>query len=154
MKKIGRKIWITSKESKQRKIDYVKNGNFELGLWALYSPDCDSLVNYFNSDKIPPMETEKNKNCNNFYWYSNPEFDGVLDKLCSDSNQENKVELSAQLQKIIAEDAVILPLFSRIFAVAYNKKIQNIDLDTENGNFLKNIESSYHHFAILKPFSC
>jgi ABC-type transport system substrate-binding protein len=86
------------------------------------------------------METEKNKNCNNFYWYSNLESDGVLDKLCSDSNQENKVELSAQLQKIIAEDAVILPLFSRIFAVAYNKKIQNIDLDTENGNFLKNIE--------------
>ena len=138
--KIGIKIWITNKDSKQWYIDYVKNGNFELGLWALYSPDCDSLVNYFNSDKIPPMETEKNKNCNNFYWYSNPESDGVLDKLCSDSNQENKVELSAQLQKIIAEDAVILPLFSRIFAVAYNKKIQNIDLDTENGNFLKNIE--------------
>lgn len=138
--KIGIKLWITSKDSKQWYVDYVKNGNFELGLWALYSPDCDSLVNYFNSDKIPPMETEKNKNCNNFYWYSNLESDGVLDKLCSDSNQENKVELSAQLQKIIAEDAVILPLFSRIFAVAYNKKIQNIDLDAENGNFLKNIE--------------
>ncbi|MBE3138944.1 MAG: hypothetical protein IMZ63_03925, partial [Actinobacteria bacterium] len=138
--KIGIKIWITSKDSKQWYIDYVKNGNFELGLWALYSPDCDSLVNYFNSDKIPPMETEKNKNCNNFYWYSNLESDGVLDKLCSESNQGSKVELSAQLQKIIAEDAVILPLFSRIFAVAYNKKIQNIDLDTENGNFLKNIE--------------
>lgn len=138
--KVGIKIWITNKDSKQWYLDYVKNGNFELGLWALYSPDCDSLVNYFNSDKIPPMETEKNKNCNNFYWYSNLESDGVLDKLCSDSNQENKVELSAQLQKIIAEDAVILPLFSRIFAIAYNKKIQNIDLDTENGNFLKNIE--------------
>jgi ABC-type transport system substrate-binding protein len=139
--KIGIKIWITSKDSKQWYIDYVKNGNFELGLWALYSPDCDSLVNYFNSDKIPPMETEKNKNCNNFYWYSNLESDGVLNKLCSDSNPENKVELSAQFQKILAEDAVILPLFSRIFTVAYNKKIQNIDLDTDNGNFLKNIES-------------
>jgi ABC-type transport system substrate-binding protein len=140
LEKIGIKVWVTSKDSKQWYIDYVKNGNFELGLWALYSPDCDSLVNYFNSDKIPPMETEKNKNCNNFYWYSNLESDGVLDKLCSESNQGNKVELSAQLQKIIAEDAVILPLFSRIFAVAYNKKIQNIDLDTSNGNFLKNIE--------------
>ena len=138
--KIGIKIWITSKDSKQWYIDYVKNGNFELGLWALYSPDCDSLVNYFNSDKIPPMETEKNKNCNNFYWYSNPKSDEVLDKLYSDNNQENKVELSAQLQKIVAEDALILPLFSRIFAVAYNKKIQNVYLDTVNGNFLKNIE--------------
>jgi ABC-type transport system substrate-binding protein len=138
--KIGIKIWVTSKDSKQWYIDYVKNGNFELGLWALYSPDCDSLVNYFNSDKIPPMETEENKSCNNFYWYSNLESDGMLDKLCNDSNQENKVELSAQLQKIIAKDAVILPLFSRIFTVAFNKKIQNIDLDTENGNFLKNIE--------------
>src|SRR4030042_5923508 len=139
--KIGIKIWVINKDSKQWYVDYVKNGNFELGLWALYSPDCDSLVNYFNSDKIPPMETEKNKNCNNFYWYSNLESDGVLNKLCSDSNRENKVELSAQLQKIIADDAVILPLFSRIFAVAYNQKIQNIDLDTENGNFLKNIEN-------------
>jgi len=138
--KIGIKIWIINQDSKQWYLDYVKNGNFELGLWALYSPDCDSLVNYFNSDKIPPMETEKNKNCNNFYWYSNPEADGVLDKLIGDSNKENKVELSAQFQKIIADDAVVLPLFSRIFAVAYNKKIQNIDLDAENGNFLKNIE--------------
>ena len=141
LEKIGIKVWVSSKDSKQWYIDYVKNGNFELGLWALYSPDCDSLVNYFNSDKIPPMETEKNKNCNNFYWYSNPESDEVLDKLCSDSNQGSKVELSAQLQKIVAEDAVILPLFSRIFAVAYNKKIQNIDLDTTDGNFLKNIEN-------------
>jgi len=141
LEKIGIKIWVASKDSKQWYLDYVKNGNFELGLWALYSPDCDSLVNYFNSDKIPPMETEKNKNCNNYYWYSNLEFDSALDKLCSDSsNQENKVELSAQLQKIISEDAVILPLFSRVFTVAYNKKIQNIDIDTGNGNFLKNIE--------------
>jgi ABC-type transport system substrate-binding protein len=138
--KIGIKIWITNNDSKQWYIDSVKNGNFELGLWAIYSPDCDSLINYFNSNKIPPMETEKNKNCNNFYWYSNLEFDGVLDKLCSDSDQLNKVELSSELQKIIAEDAVILPLFSRIFAVAYNKKIQNIDLDTTDGSFLKNIE--------------
>ncbi|MCG2789067.1 MAG: ABC transporter substrate-binding protein, partial [Actinomycetia bacterium] len=50
--KIGIKIWITNRDSKQWYLDYVKNGNFELGLWALYSPDCDSLVNYFNSDKI------------------------------------------------------------------------------------------------------
>jgi len=141
LEKIGINIWITSKDSKQWYIDYVKNGNFELGLWALYSPDCENLVNYFSSGKIPPMETEDNKNCNNFYWYSNLEFDEVLDKLCSESNPESKEELSAQLQEIIAEDAVVLPLFSRIFAVAYNKKIQNINLDTGNGNFLKNIEN-------------
>ncbi len=138
--KIGIKIWVESKDSKQWYIDYVKNGNFELGLWALYTPDCINVMNYFSSDKMPPMETEENENCNNFYWYSNPEFDDMLDELCSDSDQENKVELSAQLQEIIAGDAVILPLFSRVFTVAYNKKIQNIDLDTENGNFLKNIE--------------
>ncbi|MCL4415903.1 MAG: ABC transporter substrate-binding protein, partial [Actinobacteria bacterium] len=138
--KIGIKIWVTSKDSKQWYLDYVKNGNFELGLWALYTPDTDILANYFNSNKIPPMETEKNKNCNNFYWYSNPKSDELLNKLYSGDNGINKVELSAQLQKTIAEDAVILPLFSRVFAVAYNKKIQNIDLDTVNGNFLKNIE--------------
>jgi ABC-type transport system substrate-binding protein len=140
LEKIGIKIWIASQDSKQWYIDYVKNGNFELGLWSLYSPDCDNLINYFHSDKIPPMETEKNKNCNNFYWYSNPEFDEALDKLCSENNRENKMELSAQMQGIIAEDAVVLPLFGRIFAIAYNKKIQNIDLDSGNGNFLKNIE--------------
>lgn len=141
LEKIGIKIWITSQDSKQWYIDYVNNGNFELGLWSLYSPDCDNLINYFHSDKIPPMETEENKNCNNFYWYSNLEFDKALDKLCSESNLANKKELSAQMQGIIAEDAVMLPLFSRIFAVAYNKKIQNIDLDSGNGNFLKNIEN-------------
>lgn len=138
--KIGIKVWISSKESKEWFIDYVKNGNYELGLWALYTPDCTNIINYFSSDKMPSMETEENKNCNNFYWYSNPEVDELIDKLCSGGNQEEKEEFSIQLQEIIAQDAIILPLFSRIFAVAYNKKIKNIDLDAGDGDFLANIE--------------
>ena len=52
---------------------------------------------------------------------------------------DKKIEISGQLQKILSDDAIILPLYSRIYAIAYNKKLSGVEIDTLNGSFLKNI---------------
>ncbi len=141
LEKIGIKIWIANKESKEWYLDYVKNGNYDLGLWALNTPDCESLENYFSSGKLPSLETEKNKNCNNFYWYENEQVDTLLNKMIDESFFEVKPGFSEQLQEKIAGDAFLMPLYSRIFAVAYNSKISNIEIDRTGGSFFKNIEN-------------
>ena len=140
LEKIGINIWIIDKGSKEWYIDYVKSGNYELGIWSLYTPDCNSIVNYFSSEKIPPMESDTNKNCNNFYWFKDVELDKALESFCNESNNTKKIELSKEVQNILASDAIILPLYSRIYSVAYNKKIKNIDINTADGSFLYNIE--------------
>ena len=139
LEKVGINIWIFNKSSKDWYIDYVKNGNYELGVWALYTYDGENIENYFSSEKIPPLETNDNTYCNNFYWYDNKEFNSTLKKFNREKDSEKKKELSKDLQDILAEDAVILPLYSRIFSIAYNNKIDGIKLNIEDGNFLENI---------------
>ena len=136
---IGIVTWVANKESREWYMDDIKNGNYDLGIWSILIPDTAGLNSYFSSCKIPSMETDANRNCNNFYWYNNQDFDFNMNSMLSEDAAEKKSGLSAQLQQMLAEDAVILPLYNRIFAVAFNKKISNVEIDYIDGSFLKNI---------------
>ncbi|MDD3818527.1 MAG: ABC transporter substrate-binding protein [Actinomycetota bacterium] len=142
LSEIGIEIWILNNPSKEWYSDYVSKGDYELGLWSIYNFDESDLINGFSSDKIPSMETEENKNCYNFYWYKNTDVDSLLKTIKNEVNIEKKKELISNLQNIIASDAVILPLYSRIDVVAYNnKKIDSIDIKTINNKIHFDIEN-------------
>ena len=142
LSEIGIEIWILNSPSKEWYSNYVSKGDYELGLWSIYNFDESSLINSFSSDKIPSMETEENKNCCNFYWYKNTNVDDLLKIIENETDIKRKKELISDLQDMIASDAVILPLYSRIDVVAYNnKKISNIDVDTINNKIHFNIEN-------------
>ncbi len=136
---IGIVTWIANKESREWYMDDIKNGNYDLGIWSILIPGTTGFSSYFSSGKIPSMETDTNRNCNNFYWYNNQDFDFNMNSMLSEDAIEKKSGLSAQLQQILAEDAVILPLYNRIFAVAFNKKLSNVEIDYMDGSFFKNI---------------
>jgi len=141
LKKIGINIWVFNKSSKEWYLDCIKNGDYELGIWALYTYDGGKLKNYFCSEKIPPRETDDNRNCYNYYWYKNEEVDRCLLKISKENNSEKRKELLKNLQDELAQDAIILPLYRRIFSIAYSKKIKNIDIDLRNSKFFANIEN-------------
>lgn len=142
LSKIGIEIWIFNKSSEEWYSDYVGKGDYELGIWSIYNFDGDCLINSFGSDKIPSLATEENKNCENFYWYKNTDADNILKKIENQSNIENKKELVIDFQDMIADDAVVLPLYSRIDAIAYNnKKISEIDVSTKNNKIYFNMEN-------------
>jgi ABC-type transport system substrate-binding protein len=136
---IGIKLWINNKEPDEWFVDYLKNGNYELGIWAINISDFQSMINYFSPDKIPSLESETNKNCNNYYWYDNKNFKPLLEKILNETTTDSKKQLSAELQNMLMQDAFFLPLYSRIFSVAYNKNIKNVEIDTNSGSFFKNI---------------
>src|SRR4030042_769502 len=139
--KIGIKLWIFNKPSKEWYQDYVLKGDYELGLFSI-NFDVNSLINSFSSTKIPPMETEQNKKCLNFYWYNNPDADEVLNKIVNEKDTEVKKDLLDKLQDILVQDAVILPLYSRSSVIAYNKnKLEQIDVSIINNQTFFNMEN-------------
>ncbi len=138
---IGIKLWIANKPSDEWYGDTVKNGNFELGIWSLYTFGSGELINYLDSLKIPVNETADNKNCGNFYWYKNEKIDLLLDKIAGTENIDELKTYTDEIQEIVSEDAIILPLFSRLFIAAHKKELNNVQLSTIDGNFFKNIES-------------
>lgn len=138
---IGIKLWVDNKPANEWYASTVKKGDFELGIWSLYTYNPSELGNYLSSIKIPINETSENKNCNNFYWYKNKEIDSLLKKIIGTENIDEKKNNTDKLQKIVSEEAIILPLFSRLFAVAHKKEINNIEISPVDGNFFKNIEN-------------
>jgi len=64
---IGIYVWTLDQPSKDWYATAIKNGDYELGIWALYNYDGSNLESYFSSQKIPPMETADNKNYNHIY---------------------------------------------------------------------------------------
>lgn len=138
---IGIYLWITDQASEDWYNNIVKNGEYEMGIWALYNYDGSQLESYFSSEKIPPLRTEQNKDCSNFYWYSSQDTDDILSKLSYAEDMPKKQELYRQLQEKLAADAVILPLFSRLYVVAHNQRIEGITINLENGSVLADMEN-------------
>lgn len=140
--KIGIKIWISNKPPEEWVPDYLIKGDYELGLWSIKNYYGDELNSHFNSNKLPSHETEENKDCLNFYWYSNSEADTILNKLIVEKDRDKKKELLKQFQDVLADDAVILPLYSRFYSFAYNnQKIKQIDADIIDNKFFYDIEN-------------
>jgi len=138
---VGIQLWVDNKPPDEWYGNIVENGNFELGIWSLYSFSTGELANYLSSSKIPVNETADNKNCNNFYWYKNEKIDLLLDNIAKTENIDQLKTYTNEIQDAVSEDAIILPLFSRLFAVVHKKDINNVQVSAFDGNFFKNIEN-------------
>ena len=77
LEKIGINLWIFNRTPKEFYQDYVYTGTYDLCIWSMYIFSIDELNSSFSSNKIPSMETEENKNCENFYWYANKNIDNL-----------------------------------------------------------------------------
>ncbi|MBA7482414.1 hypothetical protein ES707_17900 [subsurface metagenome] len=140
--KIGIEIWILNKPSEEWYQDCVMKGNYELGILSIYNFDGSILNYHFSSDKMPIYKTDENKNCWNFYWYESLDADEILRRAANESDTGKKKELFQDFQDILARDAVILPLYSRLFSIAYNnKKIESIEINIKNNRIFFNIEN-------------
>jgi ABC-type transport system substrate-binding protein len=141
LEEIGIKIWISNYPPNEWYNEHIRLGNYELALWSLYTSNPNELLNYFNSTKIPVNETAENQNCNNFYWYSNAAIDENLQKLILTKDIEEKKDIAEEIQNKIFEDSFMLPLFSRLYAVAFNTEISNLEISSSDGNYLSNIQN-------------
>jgi len=151
LKKIGINLWILNSPPKELYQDRICTGDYELGLWSMFVFDENDLNTSFASNKIPPMETEENANCENFYWYKSTEIDDLLKQTHNLNNPETKKDKVIEIQDILARDAVILPLYSRLFVLAYDDSIRQIDLEILGEKPFLNIDSWKLPFGLEIP---
>ncbi len=140
LSEIGINLWILNRSPKEFYQDYVYTGNYDLGLWSMYVTGVDELCCAFSSNKIPSMETDENKNCQNFYWYSNRNADSILQQLNYLKDIDRIKEKTSELQDIIAADAALLPLYSRLFVFAFNDNISKVNIDIIEDSVFYNVE--------------
>ena len=138
---IGILLWVEEHNTEQWYSTIIKSGDYDLGIWALYNYDGSELEHYFGSQKIPPMETSENRNCHNFYWYRNEDIDRMMRDIPFTESLEHKKEIYNQIQQKLADDAVVLPLYSRLYTLAHNNKVGNISINPENGCMLAGLEN-------------
>ncbi len=151
LEKIGINLWIFNTPPKELYQEWIYSGDYELGLWSIYVFDAEDLNTSFASNKIPPMETEENTNCENFYWYKSTEIDNLLKQIPGLSDTDLLKEKIIEIQDILARDAVILPLYSRLFVLAYNNNLRQVDLEVLGEKPFLNIDKWKLPYDIVVP---
>jgi len=140
LSKIGINLWVYNKAPKDFYQDYIYNGSFEMGIWSLYIFGDEELTSTFSSEKIPSMETEKNTGCENYYWYSDSNIDDLLTELGITDDVDEAKEIIGQIQKMLADDAFIMPLYSRLFVFASGDKLNKAEVSILGDKVFYNIE--------------
>lgn len=97
---------------------YVEPGKFDAyvgGFTTGYTTDQRAF--FYSTKEVGSLNRGK---------YNNPEVDKLLDQLVATSNKDKQNALSAQVQKIIAEDQPMTFIIYRTQAYAYNKAVKGV----------------------------
>ena len=75
--------------------------------WIADYPDPSNFLYMFHGKNI----IEGKEASINYFRYSNPEFDAIYDKAMMEIDEKKRLQLYAQCDQILMNDAVIMPLF-------------------------------------------
>lgn len=79
------------------------------------SYDADAIYRYFHSDTIGDG--------GNLSWYSNPVMDELLEKSRVEMDSDKRFEIFQDIQQILYEEAINIPILSRTIKVALNEGV-------------------------------
>src|SRR5690606_21949430 len=114
--KAGIKINIVEKEFKQIRAEHIKTRNYHL-IPSVVSTDLnawDELRSRYHSLSDNPGGANDGS-------YHNPEADLLLDRIPAESNEEKRMDMYLQLQKIIYEDQPMIYLYVPTERIIVNK---------------------------------
>lgn len=100
----------------------IKDGNavFWRTGWIADYPDPENFLNLFYSGAIEEGKTNINP-----FKYRNEEFDQLFRAAMQETNSEKRMELLAQCDQIIIDDAVVMPLVTDDFITMINLRVKN-----------------------------
>ncbi len=111
----------------------IKKGNYQLGsMQTAEITELDMYFTYFHSSWIP---NEKNPDGYNRWRYINPVVDTLTKAGRHELDREKRLALYDQIQRIVAEDVPIIPLFHEDNVVLMNQDVVGYSL-TPNARFL------------------
>ncbi len=96
------------------------------------SPDPSAYMRYWTCDQIP--QQENNWSGNNFERWCNPDYDALLRQSTTELDPEKRAELFIQMNDMLIEDVVMIPIADRADATGVNRTIEGIDLTPWDSN--------------------
>lgn len=87
--------------------------------WVADYPDPENFLNLFYSGNIG-----ENSSTINPFKYKNPEFDAMFEKALAETDDEKRMNLFAQCDQIIIDDAAVMPLVTDDFVTMVNLKVR------------------------------
>ena len=137
LKQIGINVQIENFNSEELFTDKFPNGDFEIGE-LLWTGTSDPDVSYLFSSKMLP-----NHGGQNYYYYQNQQVTELLDSARSEIDEVKRDELYVQAQRVMADDAIILPLFNHVMLVAHNDKLGGIKVNPSEAGMFWNTREWY-----------
>ncbi len=121
-----------SPPSTHRQMVATSKLNFFRGSWIADYPDAENYLSLFYSNNFCP-------NGPNYTHYKNEEFDELYEKALSETNTELRYIYYQQMDKLIVESAVVVPLYYDRVLRFINKNITGFESNAMNLLDLKRV---------------
>jgi len=107
--------------------------NFFKKSWVADYADEENFMNLFYSKNFAPIGA-------NYTHYKNDEFDGLFEKAVREQNREEKNKLYQQMDQLLMEDAVVVPLYYDQIIRLVQKNIKGLTTNPMNLLNLKKVK--------------
>lgn len=87
--------------------------------WVADYPDPENFLNLFYGGNMDNNDVNVNP-----FRYNNPEFDALFEKALAETDEEKRMELLAECDQMIIDDAVVMPLLTDDFVTMVNLKVR------------------------------
>ena len=101
-------------------LDYIGGTDHQMYIvgWSSGMEPDGSTTPLFHSESVGPT--------GNRSWYQNEELDALIDEGKSTMNMDDRLGIYKEIQRIVMEDAVWIPLFARETVIAMNKNLEGM----------------------------
>ncbi len=93
--------------------------------WIADYPDPSNFMYLFHGKNI----VEGSETSINYFRYSNPEFDKIYEKALKEIDTEKRMNLYAQADQILMDDAVMMPLMFNVGIRLIDPKVKDFDIN-------------------------
>jgi peptide/nickel transport system substrate-binding protein len=87
--------------------------------WVADYPDPENFLNLFYGGNMDKNDVNVNP-----FKYENPAFDALFEKALAETDEEKRMELLADCDQMIIDDAVVMPLLTDDFVTMVNLKVR------------------------------
>jgi peptide/nickel transport system substrate-binding protein len=102
--------------------------------WIGGNEDPDIFENVFHSSRFTPLGANRT-------FYRNPRIDALIDQARKEPEQNTRIQLYAEIQRILADDLPYVNLWYLDNVLVHSRRVRNLTLNSSgNYNFLKTAE--------------
>ncbi|CAN5683406.1 peptide-binding protein [soil metagenome] len=100
----------------------LPEGDFQMGQWAWLATPEPQLDTLFGADSFPP-------DGQNYYRYESPKASFLMSRADETVDTDERADIIKQVQKIMADDLPLIPLYQRPVYYAYDKNLEGPEVN-------------------------